>query len=167
MAASMSFSSSQTSMPHGVAYSNVGCTLVRSGTRCPLESGTEPSHPGSTLRAETMPASPTSPIRMAIVGCYRNEATAMCEVQPRGPLEVNLSHRHDQFMSNACSPFTSDAETDLSFSETDTGLRSSTLPESEVGRPEINVNPLSLIRGDWRSYRDVQPVDSKSSAFVK
>ena len=50
---------------------------MRSGTRRPLEPGTEVSHRGSTLRAETMPASPTSPIRMAIAGCYRSGATAM------------------------------------------------------------------------------------------
>ena len=31
-------------------------------------------------RAETMPASPTSPIRMATAGCYRNGATAVCDV---------------------------------------------------------------------------------------
>jgi catechol 2,3-dioxygenase-like lactoylglutathione lyase family enzyme len=37
------------------------------------------SHPGSTPRAETMPASPASPIRMTIAGCYRNGATAMCD----------------------------------------------------------------------------------------
>jgi len=36
--------------------------------------------PGSTPRAETMPASPTSPIRMATPGYYRNGATAMCDV---------------------------------------------------------------------------------------
>src|SRR5262249_14223250 len=48
-------------------------------TRRPLEPGTEVSHPGSTQRAETMPVSPTSPIRMATLGCYRNGATAKCD----------------------------------------------------------------------------------------
>jgi hypothetical protein len=31
-------------------------------------------------RVETMPASPTSPIRMETSGCYRNEATATCDI---------------------------------------------------------------------------------------
>jgi predicted enzyme related to lactoylglutathione lyase len=62
------------------ACSNAGSRSVRSGTRRPLEPGTEVSHPGSTPHAETMPASPTSSIRMAIAGCYRNGATAMCDL---------------------------------------------------------------------------------------
>jgi predicted enzyme related to lactoylglutathione lyase len=45
-----------------------GSMSVRSGTRRPSELGTEVSHRGSTPRAETMPASPTSPIPMAIAG---------------------------------------------------------------------------------------------------
>ena len=48
--------------------------------KTPLEPGMEVSHPGSTPRAETMRASPTSPIQMATAGCYRNGATAMCDV---------------------------------------------------------------------------------------
>ena len=39
--------------------------------------GTEVSHPGSTPRAETTPASPTSRTLMATAGYYRNAATAM------------------------------------------------------------------------------------------
>jgi hypothetical protein len=42
--------------------------------------GTEVLHLGSTPRAETMPASPTPPIRTATAGCYRNGATAMCDM---------------------------------------------------------------------------------------
>jgi predicted enzyme related to lactoylglutathione lyase len=38
------------------------------------------SHSGSTPRTETMPASPISPIRMAITGSFRNVATAVCDV---------------------------------------------------------------------------------------
>jgi predicted enzyme related to lactoylglutathione lyase len=48
--------------------------------RHPLMPGTEVSHPGSTPRAGTTPASPTSRTRMATAGCYRNGATAMCDV---------------------------------------------------------------------------------------
>ena len=42
--------------------------------------GTEVSHPGSTPRARTTPASPTSRTRMAIAGCSRNGVTATCDV---------------------------------------------------------------------------------------
>src|SRR5258708_6888572 len=42
--------------------------------------GTEVSHPGSTPRAGTTPASPTSRTRTATAGCYRNGVTAMCDV---------------------------------------------------------------------------------------
>jgi len=52
--------------------SNVESISVRSGTKRPLQPGTEVSDPALTPRAETMPASPTSPIRMAIAGCCRN-----------------------------------------------------------------------------------------------
>ena len=45
---------------------------VRSGTKRPLQPWTEVSDPALNPRAETMPASPTSPIRMAIAGCCRN-----------------------------------------------------------------------------------------------
>src|SRR5437016_8179034 len=69
-----SISSSRTLGSRGGACSNVGSRSVRSGTRRPLEPGTEVSHPGSTPRAETMPASPTSLIRMATAGCYRNRS---------------------------------------------------------------------------------------------
>ena len=41
-------------------------------TKRPLQPGTEVSDPALTPREETMPASPTSPIRMAIAGCCRN-----------------------------------------------------------------------------------------------
>src|SRR5262249_14170025 len=41
----------------------------------PSAHGTEVSHPGSTPRAGTMPASPTSRTPMATTGCYRNGAT--------------------------------------------------------------------------------------------
>ena len=75
-----SISSSRTSMPRGSACSNVGSRSVRSGTRRPSELGTEVSHPGSTSRVETMPASLTSPIQMATAGYYRNGATAICDV---------------------------------------------------------------------------------------
>ena len=37
----------------------------------------EVSHPGSTLRVETMPASPASPTKMATAGYFRNGATAI------------------------------------------------------------------------------------------
>jgi len=66
-----------TSRPRGAACSTVGSKSVRSGTRRLLEPGTEVSRSGLTPRAETMLASPTSPIRMATAGCYRNGATAM------------------------------------------------------------------------------------------
>jgi hypothetical protein len=42
--------------------------------------GTEVSHPGSTPRAGTTPASPTSRTRMATAGCCRNAATAIRDV---------------------------------------------------------------------------------------
>ena len=67
-------SSSRTSRARGAACSIEGWKLVRFGTRRPLEPGTEVSHLGSTPRAETMPAWPTSPL--ATAGCYRNGATA-------------------------------------------------------------------------------------------
>ena len=44
----------------------------------------EVSHPGPTPRAETMPASPTSPIRMATAGCYRRGVTATYNVLQGG-----------------------------------------------------------------------------------
>ena len=72
--------SSRTSKPRGAVCSNVRSPSARSGTRRRLEPGTEVSHPDSTLLAETMPASPTSPTRMATAGCYRNEAIAMCDL---------------------------------------------------------------------------------------
>jgi hypothetical protein len=75
-----SISSSRTSRPRGAACSNVGSRSVRSGTTRPSVRGTEVSHPDSTPRARTMPASPTSPTPMATAGCYRNGATAMCDV---------------------------------------------------------------------------------------
>jgi predicted enzyme related to lactoylglutathione lyase len=46
----------------------------------PSMPGTEVSHPGSTPRTGITPASPSSPIRMAIAGCCRNGATAMRDV---------------------------------------------------------------------------------------
>jgi len=58
-----------------------GSTSVRSGTRLRLEPGMAVSHPGSIPSAETMPASPTSPIQMAIPGCYRNGATTVRDVE--------------------------------------------------------------------------------------
>jgi hypothetical protein len=75
-----SISSSPTSRLRGTAYSNVGSKSVRSGTRYPLIPGTEVSHPGSTPRAGTTPASPTSRTRMATAGCCRNAVTAMRDV---------------------------------------------------------------------------------------
>jgi len=75
-----SISSSRTWRPRGAACSNVGSRSVRSGTRCPSVRGTEVSRPGSTQRAETMPASLTSLIRMTTAGCYRNGATGMRDV---------------------------------------------------------------------------------------
>ena len=65
---------------------------ARSGTRRRLEPGTEVSHPGSTPRAETMPASPTSPIWMATAGCCRNGATARCNVVR----ELGARHRNQR-----------------------------------------------------------------------
>ncbi len=75
-----SISSSPTSRLHATACLNVGSKSVRSGARYPLMPGTEDSHPDSTPRAGTTPASPTSPIRMATAGCCRNAATAMRDV---------------------------------------------------------------------------------------
>jgi hypothetical protein len=75
-----SISSSPILRPRGPACSNVGSRSVRFGTRHPLVLGTEVSHPGSTPRAGTTPASPTSLTRMATAGCYRSGATAMCDV---------------------------------------------------------------------------------------
>ena len=75
-----SISSSRISRPCAADCSIVGSTSERSGTRRPLEHGMEVSHPGSTPPEETRPASPTSPIRMATAGCYRNGATTMCDV---------------------------------------------------------------------------------------
>jgi hypothetical protein len=60
----------------GSSCSIVGWKLARSGTRRPLEPGTEVA--GLDPRAETMPASPTSPL--ATAGCYRNGATAMYDL---------------------------------------------------------------------------------------
>ena len=57
-----------------------GVEVGRSGTRRPLEHGMGVLHAGSTPLVETMPASPTSPIPMAISGCYRNGAIEMSEV---------------------------------------------------------------------------------------
>jgi predicted enzyme related to lactoylglutathione lyase len=48
--------------------------------KTPIGLGMGASHPGSTPRAETMPALPTSPIRMATAGGYRNGATGMHDV---------------------------------------------------------------------------------------
>jgi predicted enzyme related to lactoylglutathione lyase len=48
--------------------------------KTPIGAWDEVSRPDSIPRAETMPASPASPIRTATTGCYRNEATAMCHV---------------------------------------------------------------------------------------
>jgi hypothetical protein len=90
-----SISSSQTSRSRGAACSNVGSRSAISGTRHPLEHGMEVSHPGSTPRGETMPASPTSPIRMATAGCYKNGATAMCDVC--GSLVISTMRNADQF----------------------------------------------------------------------
>ena len=75
-----SISSSPTSRLRGTAHSNVGSKSVRSGTRYPSMPGTEVSHPGSTPRTGITPASPSSPIQMAIAGCCRNGATAMRDV---------------------------------------------------------------------------------------
>ena len=55
-----------------------GVDVVEIRHKTPI--GMEVSHPGSTPRAETMPASPTSVIRMATAGFYRNAATAMCDL---------------------------------------------------------------------------------------
>ena len=52
-----------------------GVDVGRSGTRCPLEPGMEASHPGLIPPAEIMRVSPTSLIRMATAGCYRNGVT--------------------------------------------------------------------------------------------
>jgi predicted enzyme related to lactoylglutathione lyase len=57
-----------------------GVDVGEIGTRYPLMPGTEVSHPGSTPRAGTTPASPTSLTRMATAGCCRNAATAMRDV---------------------------------------------------------------------------------------
>jgi predicted enzyme related to lactoylglutathione lyase len=48
--------------------------------KTPIGAWDEVSHPGSTPHAETVPASPTSPIRMATPGCYRNGATAVSDI---------------------------------------------------------------------------------------
>ena len=48
--------------------------------KAPLMPGTEVSHPGSTPRAETMPASPTSPTRMPIAGCCRSGVITMYDL---------------------------------------------------------------------------------------
>src|SRR5262249_9086353 len=71
----ISISSSPTSRPRGAVCSNAGSRSARSGTRHPWGPGKEATHPASTPRAETMPALPASPIRMATAGCYRNGAT--------------------------------------------------------------------------------------------
>ena len=57
-----------------------GVEVGESGTRYPSMPGTELSNPGSTPPAGTMPASPTSRIRMAIAGCCRNAATGILPV---------------------------------------------------------------------------------------
>jgi hypothetical protein len=69
-----SISSSRNSRPRGAACSIVGWKLVRFGTMRSLEPGTEVYHLRSTPHAQTMPASPISPL--ATAGCYRNGATA-------------------------------------------------------------------------------------------
>ena len=53
---------------------------ARSATRRPSTLGTEVSRPDSIPRAATMPASPASPIRMAIAGSCRNAATATRDI---------------------------------------------------------------------------------------
>ena len=65
--------------PRGAACSNAESRSVGSGTRHPLELGTEVLPPGSTPHVETMQASPTSPTQTATAGCSRKGATAMCE----------------------------------------------------------------------------------------
>lgn len=50
-----------------------------SDIRHPLMPGMVVSHPGSTPRAGTMPASPTSRTRMATAGCCRNGVIVRCE----------------------------------------------------------------------------------------
>src|SRR5215467_5471089 len=72
-----SFLSSRTLRRRGAGCSNAASRSVRCGTRRPSGFGTEVSHPGSTLRVETMPASPASPTQMATAGYYRNGATAI------------------------------------------------------------------------------------------
>ena len=61
--------------------SNVGSKSAKSGTRRPLMPGTGVSNPGSTLRTGITPASPTSRIRMATAGCYRNEVIGMFDLR--------------------------------------------------------------------------------------
>jgi hypothetical protein len=68
------------------ACSNVGLRSARSCTRRPLERGTEVLRP--TPRVETMPVLPSSPIRMATPGCYRNMATAMRDEEERNGIIV-------------------------------------------------------------------------------
>ena len=90
-----SISSSGTSRQRGSACSNVGSRSVRSGTRPPSKLGTEVSHPGATLRVETMPASPTSPTQMATAGYCRNGATSTCNLVCAAH-EVHNRHRQQR-----------------------------------------------------------------------
>ena len=57
-------------------------------TRSPSMPGTEALQLGSTQRTGTTRASPTSRTRMAIVGCCRNEVTAIHNVLSTPPMPV-------------------------------------------------------------------------------
>jgi hypothetical protein len=70
---------------------------VRSGTRHPLMPGAEVSRPGSTPRAGTTPASPTSRTRMATAGCSRNGVIAMCDVLWKLPPSAPLTRERKEF----------------------------------------------------------------------
>jgi predicted enzyme related to lactoylglutathione lyase len=66
--------------------------------KAPIDTWDGVLHPGSTPRAGTTPASPTSRTRMATAGCYRNGVTAMRDVlwklrDVEPPID-NLRQRH-------------------------------------------------------------------------
>lgn len=76
----MSILWSATLMPRALNYSSAALRSARSVTRRPSELGREVSRLGLIPRAATMPASPASPIRMAIAGCCKNAATATSDI---------------------------------------------------------------------------------------
>jgi hypothetical protein len=59
--------------------------------RLPLMPGTGVLHPGLTRRTGITPASPTSRIRMATAGSYRNEGIVTCDVLARNRRDRGVS----------------------------------------------------------------------------